>query len=692
MANPVTDPALLAQLEAGDQGAKPVTDPKLLAELEGGEAKPAGDDAYSRVAGLAKAAGTGLAKGAIGMAGIIPMASDYLHSGANKYLFDPLFNAISGPRKDAPSPPNINELASPHSIEKGIESVAGEFHKPQNTAEKYAETVSSFIPGGLIGGGSVGSRLVMQAMLPGAASEAAGQLTEGGAAEPYARLGAAVLAPFAASGGIGAVKKLYEPAIGVNRYGANHLVKAMQADTPAAVRSELQRLGPDATLADAGPAFLGKAQGASLNSDEGRSILFGAMKRRDEATTSRIMGDVERALGPAEDPQTVTNAIRAHRSEVDNVAYPAALDVAPPVQTGHLMQDLEFFIPHAVGHERRALENLREMLTRYEQRARIDPHTGRQEIDGRGNMVWDRVPVNQDEAHVLHKVKDELDNVIEHDAPGLGVPAAALQHAQYALKQMRRGLNQTLEHQVEGYAAANHRSAQLARRAEAVERGTQYLGEGKTTPSPGRFLDEFEQLEAGDRIALGKGSRGEIERVLGVKGNDLQALRRELQGEGGWNTAKLAIAHGEEPVSQLVASVDRNLKFRDTNNKIQEGAQTEIRRAAREQMKPYGFNEDSLIQRDTNLAGLALTGLKRGAMWIPNKLSAGWQNEGRAGIARVLTENGAERDAHVEQIIEALGRHQVAAGVAGTAARRAAVAGLAEELGRLSGPSDRRSR
>jgi hypothetical protein len=532
----------------------------------------------------------------------------------------------------------------------------------------------------------------MQALLPGAASETAGQLTKGSAAEPYARLGAAVLSPFAAGGGIRSVQKLYEPAVGVNGYGANHLVRAMQADTPAAVRSELNRLGPEATLADAGPAFLGKAQGASLNSDEGRSILFGAMKARDQGTNSRIMGDVDRALGPAEDPQTVTNAILARRHEVDNVAYPAALDTAPPVRTGRIMQDLEDFIPHSVGLENRALTNLREMMTRYENRARIDPSTGRQEINGRGEMVWDRVPVAQDEAHVLHKVKGELDNVIEHDAAGLGVPAAALTRQQYALTQMRHALNQTLEEQVPGYAAANRASASLARRADAVKTGQHYLGEGETTPTPSRFLDEFEQLEAGERIALGKGSRGFIDRKLGTKANDLQALRKELQGEGGWNTAKLATVHGDDAVNQLMQSVERNLKFRDTYNKISEGTQTEIRKAAREQMKPYGLNEDSLVQHNTNLTGLALTAGKRALFYVPNKLLGGWQNAGRDGIARVMTAQGPQRDEYVRQIIDALGRHQAAAGVAGTAARRGAVAGLVEVLGRLSGPSDRRSR
>ena len=64
--------------------------------------------------------------------------------------------------------------------------------------------------------------------------------------------------------------------------------------------------------------------------------------------------------------------------------------------------------------------------------------------------------------------------------------------------------------------------------------------------SPARFEHEFTQLTPGEQIAFAKGSRGEIERKLGTKANDLQALRSELQGEGGWNTDKLATVHGRE--------------------------------------------------------------------------------------------------------------------------------------------------
>ena len=124
---------------------------------------------------------------------------------------------------------------------------------------------------------------------------------------------------------------------GMSRGAGRHLVSAMEADTPAAVRSRMAELGPDAMLADAGPAFLGKAQGASLNSDEGRSVLQSALTNRNTGTNARIQSDVDHALGPAQDPQGLTDTIRARRIEIDSKAYPSALDAAPPVKLEPIM-------------------------------------------------------------------------------------------------------------------------------------------------------------------------------------------------------------------------------------------------------------------------------------------------------------------------------------------------------------------
>jgi hypothetical protein len=473
---------------------------------------------------------------------------------------------------------------------------------------------------------------------------------------------------------------------GISRSAVPHLVEALKADGIPGVQAQLDRLGPNAMLADAGPAMLGKAQGASLNSDEGRSILQSALTQRNEGTNQRIMGDVNRALGPAEDPQTVTNAIREYRTNVDNQAYPAVLGGAPPVRTAPLLQQLDAMIPRAVGNERKALTNLRDMMMTTERRPLLDAQ-GHPQYDNLGNQRFREVPVSQNDAEVLHKVKQELDNVIQYDQPGLGVPAGALTRQQGTLKLMRGQLNSTLENQVPGYAAANRQSAALARRGEAVDAGTQYLGSGKTTPSPERFAAEFDPLSQGEKIAFAKGSRGNIERVLGTKANDLQALRAELQGEGGWNTAKLGTVHGPDAADQLIGSVDRNLKFRDTYNKVVENSQTAQRQAAAKAMKPDPSSETPLIFPGSTLSGVAGTVTKKAVGAAFNALLKKDPTKAFGEVAKVLSAQGPQRDAYHQALVDALNRRQSNSALASKLGDSASLAALVAANGYLRGRS-----
>jgi hypothetical protein len=456
---------------------------------------------------------------------------------------------------------------------------------------------------------------------------------------------------------------------GMSRAAGGHLVNAVTADGPAAVQARLAELGPDAMLADAGPALLGKMQGSVLNSDEARSLGTNVLTARNTGTNARIQGDVNRALGPAEDPQTVTDAITAHRSAVDNVNYPAALGNAPPVRIAPIMTDLIDRIDQApVGTiEHRALTNLQDMLTRTDRRPMLDAQ-GIQQYDHLGNERWQEFPVSHDDAGILHKVKGELDNVIQYDAPGLGVPAGALTRQQGALKQMRGAINDALEEQVPGYANANRVSAALAQRGEAVNLGTQYLGAGKTTASPDRFAATFDPLSQGEKIAFAKGSRGEIERNLGTKANDLQALRGQLQGEGGWNGAKIAAVHGQAGADELANSVDRNLKFRDTYNKVVENSQTAQRTAAQKEMKPDPSSETPLLNPNMSLTGLLATGAKKGVSAVTNALLKTDPTRSYGEVARALTLQGPARDARLAAVVDAINSRRgnaVAAPVAG---------------------------
>ncbi|MGO7167165.1 hypothetical protein AB9F47_08845 [Rhizobium leguminosarum] len=84
-----------------------------------------------------------------------------------------------------------------NAIYSGQDAVRGvmdeNLYAPQTTPGKYAETVGEFVPGAVLGGGNLLTNVVKYGAVPGLASEAAGQATEGTKLEPYARLVGALL-------------------------------------------------------------------------------------------------------------------------------------------------------------------------------------------------------------------------------------------------------------------------------------------------------------------------------------------------------------------------------------------------------------------------------------------------------------------------------------------------------------------
>lgn len=70
-------------------------------------------------------------------------------------------------------------------------------YQPQTTAGEYARTIGEFAPAALSGPGGLANRIAM-ATIPAVSSETAGQLTEGTALEPYARVAGALAGGYAA--------------------------------------------------------------------------------------------------------------------------------------------------------------------------------------------------------------------------------------------------------------------------------------------------------------------------------------------------------------------------------------------------------------------------------------------------------------------------------------------------------------
>jgi hypothetical protein len=82
-------------------------------------------------------------------------------------------------------------------IQGRVEEHTGKFYDAQTTPGKYVGSVARMAPAALVPGSM--AQKVANVAVPGVASEAAGQATEGTAAEPYARAGAALLGGAAAS-------------------------------------------------------------------------------------------------------------------------------------------------------------------------------------------------------------------------------------------------------------------------------------------------------------------------------------------------------------------------------------------------------------------------------------------------------------------------------------------------------------
>jgi len=126
---------------------------------------------------------SGVGRGVTGLAGLPGTVSDAFNNG---------MSYITGLPRLPQSP------LSGEAITGAANSVSGGAlaYDPKTTAGKYAGTVGEFLPGAALGGANVGN-LARFGVLPGLASEAAGQVTEGTSAEPYARIAAALVAPAA---------------------------------------------------------------------------------------------------------------------------------------------------------------------------------------------------------------------------------------------------------------------------------------------------------------------------------------------------------------------------------------------------------------------------------------------------------------------------------------------------------------
>lgn len=156
---------------------------KFGAQQQSAKPSPAPVTAGEMAADVAKSAGVGLAQGVLGLA-TLPGNMEALGRAGINAAADLV--GIKAPVGDETYLTNFNDA------KRRIEPYTGKFYEPKTTLGKYARTGGEFAT--LAVGGPAGlANRVTRVAGPAAVSETAGQMTEGTAAEPWARVGGALV-------------------------------------------------------------------------------------------------------------------------------------------------------------------------------------------------------------------------------------------------------------------------------------------------------------------------------------------------------------------------------------------------------------------------------------------------------------------------------------------------------------------
>lgn len=293
---------------------------------------------------VAASGAAGVGKGTAGLLGLPADAANAFAYYRDKYITNPIVGALGGTQQteeQLSAKPEFNKAIGSENIQKQMEKVTGEFHKPETTAGKYAENVGEFIPGAIAAPGGVVTNAIRYGVLPGLASEAAGQATAGTSYEPWARAGAGIAAG------------LINPSRAVTPLPAsdmrNRMVQALKGEGVTSLTAG-QKTGNEGlrymeSAASAAPMAGG---GAAKIQGEGQRQFTEAVMRRAGAgpdASPEVLAANQERLGRTFDDLSARNSVKADPQLATDLGqtlreYDKVLPAAQKQIVGNLATDI----------------------------------------------------------------------------------------------------------------------------------------------------------------------------------------------------------------------------------------------------------------------------------------------------------------------------------------------------------------
>ncbi|MDP2296700.1 MAG: hypothetical protein Q8M24_14720 [Pseudolabrys sp.] len=399
----------------------------------------------------------------------------------------------------------------------------------------------------------------------------------------------------------------------------------------AALRTEMNRLGPNAMLADVSPEWMGVARGAASR-PQARENIAQALLSRDAGKNTRLAADLNANLGRAVVPSQIDDGLRAGQQAL-SPQYQRTLQNARAVDTQALAHALDAEVINSRGPAQQAAGSVRKMLNVVGAPDQLDPNPQtllqtRHAIDG---LMQTNADTNV--ARVLGSARNQVDDVLGRAVPGIKDVDAQFQ--------------------------------ELARQRGGLMRGQQVLGSGPTSPRPQELAQEFAEGVRPQGTMVGpsatpmrmqQGARAEIDRVVGTNANDPVSLQRLLKSEGDWNRDRLRTLFGPDRADNALNAVDREALFNRTAGRVTAGSDTAM-------AQRFGNFLDAAatpnsVPTDLSVLGAAFRGIQKGGQKLLGSNAEANAQRFADALGRVSVATGTERDQLVDALMGLAKRRQ----------------------------------
>ncbi len=586
---------------------------------------------------IAKTTLPSLARGAINVAGAIPDLSATIHGAANKYLFDPLFNAISGPPKEGPTPPDVNQMFGSENIKKKVEGVAGPLYEAKSEPGKYVQSGLESVPAALIGPGGMVAKAAM-GVGSGIGSQFLGSKYEGTPFEPWARMiGGAVGggATMAGGKGVEAVQNMSAAnrtgeAIGnilgtdsIKSGAVNRVAGSLAEDniTPASAAAKQAALGPqDAMVMDMGRQMQGRAEAVAQHPGKAQNLVLDAVEGRTgefgSGARQRIGDTLDQHLGLSQNVVHVLDNVDALVQQQAKPAYEKVMADFPVINVPSEITSRPAVAQAMKGAESLA-KNYGEKLSTQETKTILagDGYHIAEDINTPAQpslKYWDYVKKGMDQ-RINGMMRHGMDDLSSAEKADLG----GLINAKQALVNHLDGVTGGQ------YEAARRIAATKPELHEAMDFGRSIFS-SKLLPE--EVAAHITDLSIPAQGMVQVGARRELERVLDSARNDGAKARAFLDTNN--NTQKIEHLFGPQAAQAIENRVAAENTFQNATQDIAKNSRTSVRQQLRADTET-----PAPARIDTTLTGLAL---KPAKSLMAYALEHGMANT-RTGIGQILT-------------------------------------------------------